>query len=303
MMMYVKKIREVKKMIIDFHTHIFPDDLASKAMHALTASIDNLFTPIHNGTVSGLLDSMTTAGIDISVVLPVITKPTQFQTTNEWVRSISSERLIGFGGIYPHTDNYKRDINYISDLGLAGLKFHAEYQNFVLDDPKMLKIYDYALSKGLILLHHAGVDPGFVPPFKSTPQQFSNIVKTMGGGTIIAAHLGGLDQWDDVEKYLVGTDIYLDTSIGFEYFSKEQFLRIARNHGTDKILFASDSPWSNTKTEIDHLHSLPLTPDEKTAILGGNAKRLLKIPDFSSQIKTPMTIFSSHARIGLRRHM
>jgi predicted TIM-barrel fold metal-dependent hydrolase len=264
-------------MTVDFHTHVFPDNLAARAISALSAGIENVFPPVNDGTVSGLLRDMDDWNIDISVVQPVVTKQSQTKSINDWSKSICSDRLISFGGIYPHTDDYKRDIDYVVELGLKGLKFHAEYQNFIVDEDKMLKIYDYALNKGLILLHHAGADPAFPPPFKSTPQQFAKIVKTMRGGIIVAAHFGGHDQWDDVEKYLVGTDIYLDTSMGFDFFSHEQFLRIVKNHGAEKILFASDYPWSNAKSEIEQLKALPLSEKEKDAILGENAKKILKI--------------------------
>lgn len=264
-------------MIIDFHTHVFPDNLAEKALSSLLASINNSFTPVNNATVSGLLKNMDAWNIGISVAQPVITKQSQMQKTNEWARSICSDRIISFGGIYPHTDDYKRDIDFVVDLGLKGLKFHAEYQDFSIDDDKMLKIYDYALSKGLIILHHAGVNPGMPMPYKSSPRQFAKIVDAMKGGIIIAAHFGGHAQWDDVEKYLVGKNIYLDTSMGFEYFSHEQFLRIVKKHGADKVLFASDSPWSNAKTEIEYLKALPILEIEKNMILCGNAKKLLNI--------------------------
>jgi len=264
-------------MIIDFHTHIFPDHLAARALSMLLTNTGNLYAPVNNCTALGLLKNMDDWNIDISVVQPVITKQSQAKAINEWAKNTCSDRLVVFGGIYPHTDDYKRDIDYVAELGLKGLKFHAEYQNFVVDDDRMLKVYDYALNKGLVLLHHAGFDPGFPAPFKSTPQQFAKIVKAMQGGIIVAAHLGGHAQWDDVEKYLVGTNIYLDTSMGFEYFSPEQFLEIAKNHGADKILFASDSPWSNAKLEIERLKALPLLEKDIDAILGGNAKRILKI--------------------------
>jgi predicted TIM-barrel fold metal-dependent hydrolase len=264
-------------MIIDFHTHVFPDNLAEKALSTLLANLNNLYIPVNNATLTGLLKNMDEWNIDISVVQPIITKQSQMQKTNEWARSICSDRIISFGSIYPHTDDYKRDIDFVAGLGLKGLKFHAEYQNFRIDDQKMLKIYDYALTKGLIILHHAGADPGMPMPYKSSPRQFANIVDTMKGGIIVAAHFGGHAQWDDVERYLVGKNIYLDTSMGFEYFSHEQFLRIVKGHGTDKILFASDSPWSNAKTEIEHLKALPLLESEKKNILFDNAKRLLNI--------------------------
>lgn len=264
-------------MIIDFHTHIFPDSLAPKALKALCTNSGDIYPPVTDGTAAGLIHRMDEWGVDVSVVQPVITKLSQTEGTNRWAQSISGERLISFGGVYPHTDDYKRDIDFVADLGLKGLKFHPEYQDFMVDAPTMLPIYDYALSKGLILFFHAGFDPGFPPPFKSSPKQFAALLDAMQGGVIIAAHLGGHAQWDDVEKYLVGRDIYLDTAMGFEFFPHEQFLRIVKNHGAEKILFASDSPWSNAGKEIETIKALPLSEREKECILGLNAKRLLKI--------------------------
>ena len=97
------------------------------------------------------------------------------------------------------------------------------------------------------------------------------------GGVMIAAHLGGQSQWDEVEKYLVGENIYLDTSMGQKLYPKEQFLRIARTHGADKILFGTDSPWSCAKDEVDLMKKVSLTDEEKELILSGNAKRLLSL--------------------------
>ena len=288
--------------IIDIHTHVFPDDIAHGTIRMLSEKTGNKYELAGDGTVSALIANMDAWGIDASVIQPVVTKQPQTRKVNEWAAAAVAAaaaaqaaqataataaaggaapempgRLIGFGGIYPHSDDYKGDIDFAVGLGLRGLKFHAEYQNFILDDKRMLEIYDYALGKGLVLLHHAGFDPGYPPPFKSSPQMFANVAKAMGGGTIIAAHLGGHDQWDDVERYLVGSGIYLDTSMGFEFFPREQFLRIAKAHGADKILFGSDAPWSNAGKEVAHLKSMPLSAEEIEAILGGNAKRILNL--------------------------
>lgn len=265
-------------MIIDFHTHIFPDELAPKAIRALSEGINNLYPPISDGTASGLLYNMDQWQIDISVIQPVVTKQSQMRKANEWAASINSGKLVCFGSIYPHTDDYKRDIDFVAGLGLKGLKFHAEYQDFTVDDERMLKIYDYALSKGLILLHHAGFDPAFSPPYKSSPQRFAHMAKALRGGIIVAAHLGGHGQWDEVEEYLAGSAIYLDTSMGFSHFGDDRFLRIIAKHGADKILFGSDAPWSNAQSEIGHLSALPLSEKDKVAILSGNARRILRLP-------------------------
>ena len=262
-------------MIIDFHTHIFPDDLAPRALFILSDSINYIYKAVNDTTLSGLLKNMDDWHIDVSVTQPVVTRQSQFQKINDWAAGTASDRIVSFGGIYPQTDDYKRDIDYIVSLGLKGLKFHAEYQEFIVDDERMLRIYDYALSRDLILLHHAGFDPAYPPPYRSSPQQFARIARTMQGGVVVAAHLGGHDQWDDVEEHLAGTSIYLDTSMGFEYFSQEQFLRILDKHGADKILFGSDAPWSHAGDEIAHIRALPVAESDKAAILGGNARRIL----------------------------
>ena len=262
-------------MIIDFHTHIFPDTLAKKARETLLRNVNYRYEPTTDLTKAGLMKTMDQWGIDISVVQTVITKSTQLQNTNLWAQSVCDDRIIAFGGIFPHTEDYKKDIDFVCGLGLKGIKFHVEYQAFVVDDPKALRIYDYALSKGLIIVHHAGEDHGMPPPYRSNPQKFAYIADHMQGGVMVAAHLGSHNMWDDVERYLVGKNIYLDTSMGFEYYSKEQFLKIVKAHGADRILFASDSPWSNAKNEIDAINSLPINQTSKDLILGGNAARIL----------------------------
>ncbi|GHV10864.1 amidohydrolase [Clostridia bacterium] len=267
-------------MIIDFHTHAFADRIAAKAIESLQISCHNEYVPCSDGTVSGLIAKMDEWGIDISVVQPVVTKQSQTKVINEWAAEVNEKhrgRIVCFGGIYPHTDDYRRDIDFAVSLGLTGLKFHAEYQNFTLDDPYMLGIYEYAVSKGLIILHHGGYDPAFPAPFKSSPKQFLTLAHRFPQGKIIAAHLGGHDQWEDVEHILSGSSVYLDTSMGFKYYGKEQFLRILKKHGADKILFASDSPWSPAGEEIEAVKSLPIPDEDKQKILGGNAAKLLNL--------------------------
>lgn len=261
--------------VIDFHTHVFTDSIAERARASLIVSARGLYQPVHDMTLSGLIEFMDKAGVDKSVIAPVLTKRTQTERTNEWAASVAGERIIPFAGVYPTEDGYKEDIDFVCSLGFKGIKLHCEYQNFLVDEPRMLRFYDYAFSKGLIILQHGGFDPAYQPPFKSSPQMFLNVWNEMRGGVMVAAHLGGHAQWDDVERLLAGTGIYLDTSMGSEYYPTEQFLRIVKKHGADKILFGSDSPWSDTGKEVEFMKAQPLSNAEKNAILGGNAERLL----------------------------
>ena len=65
-------------MIVDFHTHVFPDKIASKTIEALSkmASIP----PHADGTVDGLMGALEKSKTDIGIALPVLTKPTQFDS-------------------------------------------------------------------------------------------------------------------------------------------------------------------------------------------------------------------------------
>ena len=60
-------------MIIDFHTHTFPDKIAAATVaHMSEASRLTAFT---DGSEAGLKASMQKSGVGASVVLPVVTNP------------------------------------------------------------------------------------------------------------------------------------------------------------------------------------------------------------------------------------
>jgi len=269
-------------MIIDFHTHIWPDSLAPKAIKVLSDNAGGEYIPVTDGTAASLYKTMNEWGIDKSIVLPVQTKATQTVSINEYAHSLNEtylyeKRIISFGGIWPYTENFKKDIDLIAGLNLKGIKFHPEYQNFFIDEEQFFPLYEYALSKGLILIFHAGADIAFEEPLHSSPRQFRRIAEAMGGGVIVAAHLGGHLQTEEVLEDLAGSSVYVDTSMGFKFYGKDNFLKMVKLHGADKILFASDSPWSCAKDEMDNIRSLPISDEEKELILGKNAMRILNL--------------------------
>lgn len=264
-------------MIIDFHTHIFPDSLAPRALDVLCKNIQNSIEPCHDGTEAGLIKNMKKWNIDYCVALPIVTKPSQTQTLNEWAASLNPSYIIPFGSVFPHSPTIKDDIKFVKSLGLKGIKLHAEYQNFNLDSPEMLKVYDMIFAEDLILLHHAGEDDGLPPPYKSSPKQFAKVADEMKGGKLVVAHLGSLRMWNDVYQYLAGKNVYLDTSMGLSAYGEEMFCKIIEKHGYERILFASDAPWSKAGDEIKALQNTPLTSKQKEAIFSGNASRLLSL--------------------------
>lgn len=260
-------------MIIDFHVHCFPDEIAVKAVPALAQAAG--LTPESDGTVAGIRSSMRAAGIDKSVVQSIATKPLQTPKINRWAASVQNNEIISFGTLHPEYEDWEKELSTIHELGLKGIKFHPDYQQFFVDDPEMYAVYEAASQMKLILLFHAGVDIGLPAPYHCTPDRLKRVVRAFPEARIIAAHMGGYDYWDDVEQYLAGEELYFDTSYSLNKMSEGQFMRIVGKHGADRLLFATDSPWANQAEEVTRLVKMDLPDDATEAVLGGNAAKLL----------------------------
>ncbi len=65
-------------MIVDIHTHVFPDELAPRAVAVLSGN--SSVQPFTDGTCAGLRASMSRAGIDRAAVMPIATKPEQVRS-------------------------------------------------------------------------------------------------------------------------------------------------------------------------------------------------------------------------------
>ncbi len=265
-------------MIIDFHTHIFPDAIAEKSIQILAKRSG--ITPAANGTLNGLLESMDKSNIDMSVIMPVVTKPSQFHSVNVFAQEVNEKyagRLISFGGIHPDSENYKEELKMIKSLGLPGIKIHPDYQQVMIDDIRYMHIIDYASELGMIILTHAGVDIGLPEPIHCTPEKLRKVLDEVKPGKFVAAHMGGWKLWDEVCEYLVGENVYFDTAFSTAYMDQDMFMKIWNNHDKEKILFASDSPWGDVGKEVDVIRNLSISEAEKEDIFSNNAKRLLDI--------------------------
>ncbi|MBQ8296303.1 MAG: amidohydrolase [Ruminococcus sp.] len=263
--------------IFDFHTHAFVDSLAERAVSALEKTSG--IAPYTDGTVSGLREAMHKNGISGALLLPVATKPSQQNTINNWAAEIMGKGLYCCGTIHPDAEDAIEEIERIKSLGLCGVKFHSEYQNFHPDEDRMFPLYRKIAETGMFAVFHGGWDPLSKDYVRGTPERFAKAAEAVPELTSVIAHLGGMNLWDDVEKYLAGKfdNLYFDVSVIAGYIDPQQLLRIIRKHGAERILFGTDCPWSAPESEICMIEELPLTAGEKELIFAGNAERLLKL--------------------------
>lgn len=269
-------------MVIDFHTHIFPPAIAEKAINVLEDNVEKIqgerWKANLNGTIDDLLRSMEEYKIDLSVVLPIATNIHQSKTINEYaVKMNAIDNIYSLGSLHPLQKDWEETLYDIKEKGLKGIKLHPEYQQFYIDSPESVRILKKCEELDLIVVLHAGGDIGVAPPVHCPPERLRRVLDyDIDGSKVIAGHLGGYTMWDDVEKYLVGTNVILDTAYTARFIKREQFIRIVHDHGSKKIVFGTDSPWEIQGETVDYIKNLPISQEEKEDILHKTAERLLK---------------------------
>ena len=261
-------------MIIDFHTHCFPDRLATKALEAISFGGGGI---IYNfdGTADGLVRRQKESGVEKSCVMNIATSPKSMHSVNDFAISLlQKEGIVPFGSVHPDAEDWSQELDRLHDAGIKGIKLHPEFQNYYADEEKMRPVFRKISELGFVVLFHCGADYSYRPPWKCTPESLLNALPYLDTN-VVAAHLGGLELWDESYERLAGLPIYMDISAVYAHAHKYQIEQIFEKHGTDRILFGTDMPWQTPEMPLSMLKSLSLTPDEMENILYRNAEKLL----------------------------
>jgi predicted TIM-barrel fold metal-dependent hydrolase len=263
-------------MIIDFHTHIWPPEIAQKTLEGVQHRAKIPFYT--DGTIDGLLQSMQKAGVDISLISRITSRPDQVASVNGWLSETAKANIIPMANWLPDLSVEPDSISRLKAQGFQCMKFHPDYQGFFIDDRRMYPFYEAAQAEEMPILIHAGLDRGLRPPWRAMPEKVAGVCRDFPNLHIIAAHMGGEDNYKETEEHLLGTDIYLDTSFILRKMPIQTLDRFIRKHPIDRILFGSDSPWIDQAKDVEYLFSLPfLSQEAKEKIAGLNAAQLLRI--------------------------
>ncbi|MDO5783841.1 MAG: amidohydrolase family protein [Eubacteriales bacterium] len=282
-------------MIIDFHTHTFPAKIAGNVLlHLQHKSRSKPFT---DATNDGLRRSMDAAGVDVSILLPVMTNTGQVPKLNDAAARTNEHwretGLLSFGGMHPDTSDYREELARIHAMGIPGIKLHPAYQGADFDDIRYLRIIDRAAELGLIVLTHAGWDIGIPGHNYCSTVHVRHVMREVGPDKLVLAHMGGWWDWETVGTELSGLPIYFDTAFSTgdilpapgtqrtpeesHNMNREQFTKLVRQLGTDRILFATDCPWSGQSESLQFVQDCGFSEQELADILGNNAQKLLGI--------------------------
>lgn len=270
--------------IIDFHTHAFPDALAPRAIAQLTINAaESGYTPLTDGTLSGLIASMDKAGISRSVVCNIATTPRQMKKVNDFANvSKCDSRLIPLGSVNPYATEgeIETELDRLKAAGIPGIKIHPDYMKMEIDSPAFTPIFKACEERNLFVITHAGFDPVEPNHVHCSPDMVLRVMDRHPDLKLVVAHAGGFDREREVLEKLCGAPVWLDTSLCAIRRARSAewgalCADILRNHAPDRILFATDTPWSDPAAEIAFVRSLGLSDEITDGILGGNAQRLL----------------------------
>lgn len=254
----------------DAHAHIYPEKIAEKA----TASVGGFYgIPMtHVGLPAVLAQTGGSAGLDRFLVCSVATKVEQVRAINGFIQEACREypQFVGLAAWHPDVADVEGELDDIQARGLKGVKLHPDFQEFPIDAPNMLRFYQAAHRRGLPILFHTGDNRKDF----SSPRRLAQVLEKLPELTCVAAHLGGYTEWDAARECLKAPNLYVDTSSSLGFLSREEALRSIQWFGMDRVMFGTDFPMWDGKTELDRFFGLGLTEAENRAVLYENFARL-----------------------------
>jgi predicted TIM-barrel fold metal-dependent hydrolase len=276
-------------LIIDFHTHIYPEWVAAKILPAAKRKL-KVEVP-GTGAPEDLRRMMQVAKVTGSVLLPLAKGREDVSSLNDWILSVSggkSADLTAFGAVHPFMPNLELELDRLASQGIKGVKMMPLLQEVYPDDPCCGNFYEALIERKMILVAHAGRDPLDRQEVFGTPERFARTVACYPDLRLVLAHLGGLRMWDDVRRHLLpaGGNVYFDTAYVSFYMGQEEMAELIRDIGPERVIFGSDYPWEEPGRAVEIIKGLGLCEEEERAILGRNAATLL---DVGLELTTTLT--------------
>ena len=279
-------------MIIDVHTHLFPDSVRSnrEAYFSSEPSFELLYRSPKSRLVGvdELLSVMDANSVDKCVVFgfPWHTSDT-WRMHNDYIMEAVQKhpgRLIGFGCFDPFSVEAEREAERCLNAGLSGIGELAFYRSGIPEHALeyLAPVMEICRRHGRPIMLHTNEPVGHEYPGKTpnTLAQIYRLIQRFPKNLIILCHWGGgLFFFSLLKKGVKEAlrNVYFDTAAS-PFLYKPAVYRIGVDLvGADKILFGSDYPLLSPKRYFSELQEAGLGPDERSRICGLNAARLLKI--------------------------
>ena len=264
--------------IIDVHTHVFPEKIAVKAAEN-TANYYGLGRQ-GDGTAECLLRGAHGLKNKVRfVVSSAALHAGNVAVGNDYLASLaaSDSRFIPLASFHPDmgTEAAEAELVRAKANGAKGIKLHCDFQGFAIDDERAVEIYRVCARLGMPVLFHVGDRKSDL----SHPKRLLYVAERVPELTVIAAHMGGYSVWDEAEKYIIGTPVYVDTSEALLGMDAAGLYRLIEKHGVERVMFGSDYPLWFTAHAFNGLEQCALSAREKALVYCETAKKVFGIAD------------------------
>lgn len=271
-------------MIIDAHCHVWPDHVAPKILATRPSGLD----PVHDGTLTGLLRTMDSAGIEHVMCLGVAAEARTVHKTNDFIGTVPRDRCTPFGTVHPEL-SVETNLRSLADNGIHGVKLHPLFQDLSLADPRVLELLHGLAGADITVITHAGAGGDAAANNRGTPANLRIALDEVPELRLIACHFGGYHQLDEAEELIVGSRAYLETSwpprLGD--LDRTRIRELIRRHGADRVVFGSDWPMADPAAELAAVRSLGLEQHEVDAILGNTLAGILGLAPAAAAASAP----------------
>jgi len=156
-------------------------------------------------------------------------------------------------------------------------------QRFEPSDPRMRPVFEACRDLGLTVLSHTGSAKG--GERFAEPSGFAEVVRDFPGLNVLLAHLGGGQWGQTLELAQAFPSLVFDLCEIVEWTgapnapTAEQLGQIIADIGPERVMLGTDFPWYDLDHTLELVMDLPiLSAEQKEAILGANAVRILGLP-------------------------
>jgi predicted TIM-barrel fold metal-dependent hydrolase len=276
-------------LIIDFHTHIFPPDIAEdrEAWLASDATFAELYASPKAGlaTAGDLLASMDGAGIDVSVALGFAWSDAG--TCSHHNDYLLEAAAVGDGRIIPFCtlplgagfEAIEAEARRCIAAGAQGFgELRPDNLHFDLSGDDGRRLGRLAHELGAMLLFHVSEPVGHTYPGKQGLDlgAFYAFVRDHAEVEIVGAHWGGglpfYALMPEVKLAMVHTSV--DTAGTSLLYEPGIYGQVTDLLGAEHVLFGSDFPLLSQKRSLGRIQDA-LPPEVAAMVVGGNAQRLL----------------------------
>ena len=156
-----------------------------------------------------------------------------------------------------------------------GIKVHPAAHRTYASDPRYAEAFRLAAKYGKPIMSHTWEVSTYNPTQKySCPHLFESHLKAFPQVSLVLGHAGGRPSTMPEVSYLCAHYPKVSVDLAGDYFHRGVIHTLAREIGTERIMFASDINWIDPRCTLGMLLQSDLTDGALLDILVNNSRRV-----------------------------